>query len=53
MLVEGESVIYKDIQGTIAFICETCVSINIDGPNDVRVVVGHYDFDKIIRLNEK
>jgi hypothetical protein len=53
MLVEGEPVIYKDIQGTIAFICETCVSISINGSNDVRIVVGCYDFDEIIRLNEK
>jgi hypothetical protein len=53
MLVEGEPVIYKGIQGTIAFICETSVSISISGSNDVRIVVGHSDFDNIIRLNEK
>ena len=53
MLVEGELVTYKDIQGVIAFVCETSVSISINESNNVRIVVLHSDFDKIICLNQK
>ena len=53
MLVEGELVTYKDIQGEIVFACESSVSISINESNNVRIVVSNWDFDKIICLNQK
>lgn len=57
MLVEGESVTYKGIEGVVAFVCEKSVSILIAKGNhrshDVKIVVYQSNFDDIICLDEK
>lgn len=57
MFVEGERVEYKYIQGTIAFVCDECISILVSkgehSSQDVKVVVGRSDFKNVSYLDSK